>query len=730
MRSLKPVALTIIFLLSALLNAAHAFADDVDESEYEEHARVMRVSLLRGEVSLRRSGDDEWEPAKLNLPLVEGDTLTTGPDSRLEIQVDAYNFVRVGADSVVRVVTLRDEGVAISLAEGTASLRLARLDADREYFEIDAPKTTVAAERRGLYRLDVADDGGVRVTVRGEGRARVYSESSGFVLRDGKTARLYYDDGEGDWEISAAPASDVWDEWIDERERHLAARLRYQDRERYYDRDVWGAEELDAYGDWQQTNEYGWVWRPHVTVINNYHDWAPYRHGHWRWCPPYGWTWVADEEWGWAPYHYGRWVVYNNNWCWAPRGYGYEYRRAWWRPALVAFVYLPSSHGEHVAWYPLRHGQYDPRGRWWRRHPERLVPLRARDIANLERANPAFLRAVTTLPARDFGGRGARSRAATSDFARRAVTGEPVRGRLPITPSDASGAASTFGRNRVRGTAARPADSGEGASAASTNREPLRIVRPSNRPVRPVPERDTGAAARTPGVPLNEELRRTRVFNGRAPRLQIPSSEGLSRGDERDTGAVDRPARAIRRPSPRVGEDSPRMEAPGGRPPRTSTENDRRARAPVEPGPIDRAEPVERERVDDGGRPNVRRVRPAQPDADRPAESPRANERPATRERERPEPEERRTPPPRRQPPPMEREERHAPPPQQSAPPPPPEPQPERQQPRPPQPERQQPPPQQRPERQTPAPPPQRSEPRGRPQRPVSNKNEKVEVDP
>src|ERR671929_116328 len=65
--------------------------------------------------------------------------------------------------------------VRISLPAGTATLRLARFDHEHEYFEIDAPKTTIAAEQTGLYRLDVAENGNVRITVRDGGRARLYS---------------------------------------------------------------------------------------------------------------------------------------------------------------------------------------------------------------------------------------------------------------------------------------------------------------------------------------------------------------------------------------------------------------------------------------------------------------------------------------------------------------------------------------------------------------------------
>src|ERR1043166_6106914 len=223
MRSHKSSPTTLLLLLSALLLiSATARADDNADDEYDVNARVLRLSLVQGEVTLQRAGGGEWEQAQLNLP-------------------------------------------------------------------------------------------------------------------------------------------------HGERERDLASRLRYEGRERYYDPEVYGAEELDNYGDWEYTNDYGYVWTPATTVVNNYDDWAPYRYGHWDWCNPYGWTWVADEPWGWAPYHYGRWVYYNNRWGWAPRGYGYNYRRARWRPALVAFVNLDFGGERRVCWYPLTYGQRDPRGRWWSR---------------------------------------------------------------------------------------------------------------------------------------------------------------------------------------------------------------------------------------------------------------------------------------------------------------------------------------------------------------------------
>ena len=131
----------------------------------------------------------------------------------------------------------------------------------------------MAAEKRGLYRIDVPGDGRVRLSVRDGGSARIYSDTSGFALRDGRTAELVVaGDNSGDWEFIANVAPDAMDQWVSDRERYLVQRLRYDTQ--YYDEYVWGAEDLDAYGDWSYAPEYGWVWRPHTTVINVYQDWA------------------------------------------------------------------------------------------------------------------------------------------------------------------------------------------------------------------------------------------------------------------------------------------------------------------------------------------------------------------------------------------------------------------------------------------------------------------------
>lgn len=96
-------------------------------------------------------------------------------------------------------------------------------------------------------------------------------------------------------------------------------------------------DELSPFGEWIDTREYGFVWRPFGIDAG----WRPYLHnGRWVYTE-YAWTWVSDYIWGWAPFHYGRWRLdpfygwvwhpgnvwgpawvewrfWNNNYCWAP----------------------------------------------------------------------------------------------------------------------------------------------------------------------------------------------------------------------------------------------------------------------------------------------------------------------------------------------------------------------------------------------------------------------------
>jgi hypothetical protein len=676
--------LLLSLFLTILFSSSVARADDETAGdEYDVDARVVRISLISGDVSFRRHDTEDWETAKLNTPLVEGDMLATGSGSRAEIQIDARNFLRIAADSVIKIVTLRNEGVALSLSKGTATLRLARFDKDHEYFEIDAPQTTIAAEAKGLYRLEADSKGVIRLAVHDGGQARVYSDTAGFTVSDGHSATFA-----GDWQFAAAATKDEWDNWVSEREKYLASHLKYDQDMRYYEADLWGAEDLDSYGTWEYANDYGWIWQPNVTIINTYTDWAPYRYGEWVWCAPYGWTWVGDEPWGWAPYHFGRWVFYNGRWAWCPHSY-YRPSHSWWRPALVAFFGFDLNFGNYC-WYPLGYQQRDPRSNYYEHHRDRLTPLRADELANLKRRNPAYFRAVTTIPARDFGNPGGRPQRATDDLGRRAFGAQPLREGLPTRPSTGTHAGTNGGTRGLR--------SG-----------PVYAARP------------TGAAPRTPGVPLDTELRRSRVFNGRDP-ISNPATTNFPRTvDPGTTGAVARPPRPVEQQPTRPTEPRRNPDTTGGtvpvpiernRPTRSREGGTMQPAPTVEPTRQERPTAPPERRAPSGDSTPVRPTRTERTEQPAPTNEtpishpapPQRSEPPAQRTEA---PPQRTEPPPQRSEPPPQRSE---PPPQRSEPPPQrSEPPPQRSEPPP---QRSEPPPQRsEPPPQRSEPPPQRSEP-------------------
>jgi hypothetical protein len=96
---------------------------------------------------------------------------------------------------------------------------------------------------------------------------------------------------------------------------------------------------LDADGDWIETDNYGYVWRPNVATRDP--AWRPYTNGHWA-STDYGWAWISDEPFGWATYHFGRWTRLRGlGWVWVP---GDD-----WAPAWVSW----RSGDDYVGWAPL-----------------------------------------------------------------------------------------------------------------------------------------------------------------------------------------------------------------------------------------------------------------------------------------------------------------------------------------------------------------------------------------
>src|SRR5690242_21702368 len=72
----------------------------------DQQRGVARISLMNGEVSVRRGDAAEWVAGVVNAPLMTDDRISTAPNARAEVQFDASNLIRIGGNAEIRIARL------------------------------------------------------------------------------------------------------------------------------------------------------------------------------------------------------------------------------------------------------------------------------------------------------------------------------------------------------------------------------------------------------------------------------------------------------------------------------------------------------------------------------------------------------------------------------------------------------------------------------------------------
>ncbi|MFC5437342.1 DUF6600 domain-containing protein [Rhodanobacter umsongensis] len=345
----RVLALLLLCAATSLAQAQSAGDDD----NADPPSRVARLSYISGDLGLLPAGAKEWSDASVNRPLTSGDRLSTGRDARAELELGGASL-RMDGQTDFGLLDLNDQLAQIELTRGTLNVTVRTLDAGQTY-EIDTPTVALVIDQPGTFRVDIDDNGSSARVTASDGGATVYGDNNAQrTIHPGRSYR-FVDSSLAAVAISDIGRGDAFDAWSSGRDRRYAS----SNSGRYVSDDVVGYQDLDQYGDWQDTDDYGAVWYPtHVAA-----DWAPYRDGHWAYIAPWGWTWVDDSPWGFAPYHYGRWAYTHRGWGWMPGPRGV---RPIYAPALVAFVGGGgwSVGSGPVGWFPLGPGEiYDP---WYR----------------------------------------------------------------------------------------------------------------------------------------------------------------------------------------------------------------------------------------------------------------------------------------------------------------------------------------------------------------------------
>ena len=313
-------------------------------AEGDPPGRVGRLADLQGAVSVYDIERGEWAAAQRNRPLTSGDRLSTAAGGRAELRVGS-TVLRLAASSELEVLRLDDDRLDFQLHAGSLALRVRVREVANEIAIVTA-EARLRPLRSGSYRIDRLDDSTFAGSTRGELQV---DDPDGFVVDSGKRSELWREGARRELRHAAAiPANDAFSAWVagaDRDDERSAA-------SRYVSPEMTGIEDLDRYGRWDQHPDHGAVWVP----VNVSVGWAPYRHGRWAWVRPWGWTWVDEAPWGFAPFHYGRWLSWGGRWCWTPGAY---VARPVYAPALVGWiggppgVYRGGPFYPGVGWVPL-----------------------------------------------------------------------------------------------------------------------------------------------------------------------------------------------------------------------------------------------------------------------------------------------------------------------------------------------------------------------------------------
>lgn len=506
-----------LLALPCFLAGAPVFAQGDDPP-----ARVARVSYLSGNVSLEPSGENQWSQLSLNYPATTGDRLYTDQDSRAELDLGT-SAVRMSGATDLTVANLTDQLLQLGLAQGTIRVRVYELPPGTSV-EVDTPNGALTLQAPGDYRVDTYPQDNTTMVSVNVGSLELSGGNLSGTVNSGQAIKLTGADPIQVMNVSLLGPDD-FDQWSRSRDHAYEAAA----SARYVSRGIPGYEDLDSNGSWAN-GPGGPVWYPNGVAA----DWVPYRNGHWVWVSPWGWTWVAGERWGFAPFHYGRWAFIGARWGWVPGPFAV---RPYYAPALVAFVgggglSVGIGIGGVQAWFPL--GPGEPFNPWYHcgdRYRREVNVTNIRNVTNITNitnvnnySNIHYVNqrvATTAVPSQAF-----RSGQSVAPVAVRINPQEAGRARLIPHPGVAPTAGAVM-MHPVKTPPVRAERFTQAAREARVAQPPVRLNQHGSttpyRPATPPPNRPappTGQRAYTPplrNTPPSQAAGRQPAYQGNPP---------------------------------------------------------------------------------------------------------------------------------------------------------------------------------------------------------------------
>ena len=318
---MKAYSRLLVFLALSLITVSLPGSAEADAS----HARIVRLSLVQGDVRFARDFHDDplsdtkavWEVAPLNLPIRQGYALAT-ENGRAEIEFENGAMAFIGANTVVEFydLSLNDGGhvTRLVLRQGTGIFYVHPANGD--YFSVTGGDFTVEANGRARFRLDNYDDGST-VNVE-QGYVEVIHKKETKTLEKGQSLSVHVTEPDN-LVVGRTAEMDDFDKWVSGRIDSVATATNYSNQYVSTSNYASGFADLYTYGSWFSMGGYGYGWRPFGAGLG----WCPFDYGNWYMDPSIGWSFLGSAPWGWLPYHYGGWIfspVYG--WAWVPSGFG------------------------------------------------------------------------------------------------------------------------------------------------------------------------------------------------------------------------------------------------------------------------------------------------------------------------------------------------------------------------------------------------------------------------
>lgn len=305
-----------LFLAAASLPAQTSTA--TAPSPGMSKVRIVRLSVVRGTVQVEQGAGHSFEPALVNLPIVESDRIRTGIGIA-EVEFEDNSTLRLTPNTQVDFPELERtaSGVTVTVVRVVRGMAYVSLLKKRP-----GDFTLEFGPKDNQQKLQLPPSSHVRLQVNGSGAqlavlggsVPVNGASGPIDTRSKRTVSFTFADTHNPTVTTkvVAESFDKWDRQSAEYHARVASLGPFRNALFSY-----GLNDMAYYGAFSTIGNCGTMWYPYFAGAS----WNPYGNGWWAWYQGVGYSWVSPYPWGWIPYHFGSWSYCpGTGWGWMPGG--------------------------------------------------------------------------------------------------------------------------------------------------------------------------------------------------------------------------------------------------------------------------------------------------------------------------------------------------------------------------------------------------------------------------